>query len=180
GNPPYFRRQPVLLTGTTSSGTSKKTEIKLTNVARSSLEELRLDYEDFLRQRGMPIWDRDDPRRQGLIDCKCAAADDVAAWVRKEHDRGLRGQSGPRGQNSSTSSTKSPPTTYPELAANAALVLLAVACGLLDRQLSSQAKAFEADGGFTERLYRVRAEKRASRPLPKSTRTTMSTSSSDD
>jgi four helix bundle suffix protein len=60
------------------------------------------------------------------------------------------------------------------------LVLLAVACGLLDRQLSSQAKAFESNGGFTERLYRVRAEKRASRPLPKSTLTTMSTSSSDD
>jgi hypothetical protein len=35
------------------SGTSKKMEMKLTNVARASLEELRLDYEDFLRQRGL-------------------------------------------------------------------------------------------------------------------------------
>ena len=50
--------------GSQASGTSKKTELKLTNVARASLEELRLDYEDFLRQRGLPIWDRDDPRRQ--------------------------------------------------------------------------------------------------------------------
>ncbi len=37
--------------GSQASGTSKKTELKLTNVARASLEELRLDYEDFLRQR---------------------------------------------------------------------------------------------------------------------------------
>ena len=35
--------------GSQASGTSKKTELKLTNVARASLEELRLDYEDFLR-----------------------------------------------------------------------------------------------------------------------------------
>ena len=38
--------------GSQAAGTSKKTELKLTNVARASLEELRLDYEDFLRQRG--------------------------------------------------------------------------------------------------------------------------------
>ena len=37
-----------------ASGTSKETEIKLTNVARASLEELRLDYEDFLRHRRLP------------------------------------------------------------------------------------------------------------------------------
>lgn len=41
--------------GSLASGTSKKTEPKLTNVARASLEELRLDYEDFLRQRGLRI-----------------------------------------------------------------------------------------------------------------------------
>ena len=40
--------------GSQASGTSKKMELKLTNVARASLEELRLDYEDFLRQRGLP------------------------------------------------------------------------------------------------------------------------------
>ena len=56
-------------------------------------------------------------------------------------------------------------STYPELAANAALVLLAVACSLLDRQLAAQAKAFETEGGFTERLYRVRSEKRSLRTL---------------
>ena len=78
--------------GSQASGTSKKTELKLTNVARASLEELRLDYEDFLRQRGLPLWDRDNPRRQRLIDRRCATADEVAGWVREEHDRGLSGQ----------------------------------------------------------------------------------------
>src|SRR3989304_1319943 len=53
--------------GSQASGTSKKTELKLTNVARASLEELKLDYEDFLRQRGLPLWVREDPRRKGLV-----------------------------------------------------------------------------------------------------------------
>jgi four helix bundle protein len=42
--------------GSQASGTSKKTELKLTSVARSSLEELRVDYEDFLRHRGLECW----------------------------------------------------------------------------------------------------------------------------
>src|SRR5687768_12103970 len=53
--------------GSQASGTSKKTELKLTNVARSSLEELRLDYEDFLRQRNMIQWDNFDDRIKDLI-----------------------------------------------------------------------------------------------------------------
>jgi four helix bundle suffix protein len=134
-------------------------------VARASLEELRLDYEDFLRQRGLPFWDRNNPLRQELIDRRCATADDVAQWVREVHEE--RGQGGHSGRDEQG--------TYPELAANAALVLLAVACSLLDRQLASQAKTFENEGGFTERLYRVRSEKRAS----KSTQSTMSTKSSE-
>src|SRR5881227_2421800 len=47
--------------GSLASGPSKKTELKLTNVARASLEELRLDYEDFLRQRGLPLLPPDHP-----------------------------------------------------------------------------------------------------------------------
>lgn len=149
--------------GSQASGTSKKTELKLTNVARASLEELRLDYEDFLRQRGLPIWGRNDLRRQGLIDRRCATADEVAAWVREEYERGRSGQSGLRGQ---------------EQPSTPALVLLAVACSLLDRQLAAQAKAFETEGGFTERLYRVRSEKRSLRPS--SIRSTKSTPSTKD
>jgi four helix bundle suffix protein len=140
--------------GSQASGTSKKSELKLTNVARASLEELRLDYEDFLRQRGLPAWDRNNPLRQELIDRRCATADDVAQWVREVYERGPGGHSRQSGQEKMSG--------YPELAANAALVLLAVACSLLDRQIAVLAEAFENEGGFTERLYRVRTAKRSS------------------
>ena len=139
--------------GSVDSGTSKKMELKLTNVARGSLEELRLDYEDFLRQRGLKLWERNDPRRQELVARRCTTADEVAAWVREIHGR--YGQDGRPIE--SISSIRS---SYPELAANAALVLIGVACALLDRQLASQAAAFEREGGFTERLYRVRSARR--------------------
>jgi four helix bundle suffix protein len=56
-----------------------------------------------------------------------------------------------------TGSTKS---TYPEITANTALVLITVACSLLDRQLAAQAEAFEKEGGFTERLYQRRIQAR--------------------
>jgi four helix bundle suffix protein len=121
-------------------------------VARASLEELRLDYEDFLRQRGLPAWDLNNPLRQELIDRRCATADDVAQWVREVYERGLSGLGRPCGQEKISA--------YSGLAANAALVLLAVACSLLDRQIAVQAEAFENEGGFTERLYRVRTEAR--------------------
>jgi four helix bundle suffix protein len=51
-------------------------------------------------------------------------------------------------------------STYPEIAANAALVLIGVACALLDRQIAAQAAVFTAEGGFTERLHRVRTTER--------------------
>src|SRR5512132_3015435 len=47
--------------GSMASGTSKKTELKLIGVARASLEELLLDYQDFLRQKGLPLWGKDHP-----------------------------------------------------------------------------------------------------------------------
>jgi four helix bundle suffix protein len=64
----------------------------------------------------------------------------------------------------STSSTASTRPTYPEIVANAALTLLAVATALLDRQLAAQATAFESEGGFTERLYRVRSAAKKGKP----------------
>jgi len=70
--------------------------------------------------------------------------------------RGQSGHSGPP-----TSSTRS---TFPEIAANAALVLINVAASLLDRQLKAQASAFTREGGFTERLYRVRQSHRNQEP----------------
>jgi len=50
--------------GSQASGTSKKTELKLVGVARASLEELLLDFEDFLRQRGLKLWDKNHPTAQ--------------------------------------------------------------------------------------------------------------------
>jgi len=145
--------------GSQASGTPKKMELKLTNVARASLEELCLDYEDFLRQRNLPLWERDDPRRVELIAQRPSCADDVATWARKVHDRtGRPVRSVHAGQ--STVFTPSTKSTYPVIAANAALALWAVACSLLDRQLAAQARAFEQEGGFTERLYRKRQQAR--------------------
>ena len=152
--------------GSQASGTSKKTELKLTNVARASLEELRLDYEDYLRQRGLAQWPREDARRAELIAARPATADDVAAWAKAVHAEGGRCGPGGRGKAGpkSTASTQSTVSTFPEIAANGALALLAVACALLDRQIAALEKSFVEEGGFTERLYRVRSARRNSRP----------------
>lgn len=52
--------------GSMASGTSSKFELKLVGVARASLEELLLDYEDFLRQRGFALWGKNNPRAQKI------------------------------------------------------------------------------------------------------------------
>jgi len=129
--------------GSQASGTSKKTEMKLTNVARASLEELKLDYQHFLRQRGLSEWSRNHPLRTELIRKRFQTAAEVAQWVYEVHQR-------------STEST----TSMSSIAANAIRTLTIVACSLLDRQIDSLAAAFEKQGGFTERLYRVRSNRR--------------------
>lgn len=136
--------------GSVASATSKKMELKLTGVAKASLEELRLDYEDYLRQHKLPAWGRNDPRRVALIDSRPTCADDVAAWAVEV-----------KGAQDAPTSTQSTPSTYPEIAANGALALIAVATAMLDRQMQAQAAAFEQDGGFTERLYRTRTQQRS-------------------
>jgi len=158
--------------GSKASGTSKKMELKLTNVARASLEELLLDYEDYLRQRGLALWPEDDPRRKALVAQRCKTAEEVAAWVRETRDGrdGLDGRNGQRNPKErhrgsgigaeSMPSMGSIKSTYPEVAANAAHVLVGVACALLDRQIERLAADFEREGGFTERLYRVRTGRR--------------------
>jgi len=150
--------------GSQASGTSKKMELKLTNVARASLEELRLDYEDFLRQRGLALWPREDARRAELIARRPATADAVAKWAKdmRAGQDGQHGQSGPgNARQTSMKSTQSTVSTYAEISANGVLALLAVACSLLSRQIAAQEKAFVEEGGFTERLYKVRSERRS-------------------
>ena len=151
--------------GSEASGTSKKMELKLTNVARASLEELRLDYEDFLRQRRLRLWPPEEPLRAELVARRCTTADAVAAWIKAvAKSNGLDGRDGqekhtPHGATSKVS-TSSMASIYSELAANAALVLIGVACSLLERQVAAQAQDFLKEGGFTERLYRVRSAQR--------------------
>lgn len=129
--------------GSQASATSKKTELKLTQVARASLEELKLDYEDFLRQRKLPLWEYTNPLRQQLINRRCQTADEVAAWIVETVKKLPREYT-------------LPTRAYPEFSANAILVLLAVTCSLLDRQVERLARDFEQKGGFTERLYDIR------------------------
>jgi four helix bundle suffix protein len=152
--------------GSQASGTSKKTELKLTNVARASLEELRLDYEDFLRQHGLALWAPDHPALMRFKAKRCATLEQVRAWVAAEcgptriatDKHRPTGKPSMQGRESPCSSVPKPE----ELVANAALALLNLACYLLDRQLAVQAAAFEKEGGFTERLYRVRRQRRNS------------------
>lgn len=120
--------------GSMASATSKKTELKLTGVARASLEELLLDYEDFLRQRGLRQWDKD-----------CAEAQAVRGKYKSD---------------GSDKSDKSDPyaigTAGAEVAANTLICLINQASFLLGRQMQRLEQAFAEEGGFTERLYRVR------------------------
>ncbi|MBI2436544.1 MAG: four helix bundle protein [Candidatus Magasanikbacteria bacterium] len=120
--------------GSMASGTSKKTEIKLVGVARASLEELLLDYQDFLRQKELKLWSKDDVH-----------AGDVRALAYMSN-RSYR--------------TYRSYMTIAESAANAMICLIHQTNYLLDRQLKSLEQAFLDEGGFTERLYKVRRDRR--------------------
>lgn len=142
--------------GSKASCTSKKTEIKLTNVARASLEDLKLDYEDFLRQHKLPVLDINHPVLARFKERRCKTLEDVRRWVAEESAL----LTNTNRQNRGTSSDGLPPLSAPALVANAALSLLNLACFLLKRQIEKLATDFENKGGFTERLYRVRTVKR--------------------
>jgi len=120
--------------GSKASATSKKTEIKLLNVARASLEELLLDYEDFLRQKGLKLWEKDSPK-----------ANAVRALAYKS-DRSCE--------------TYKSYLESPETAANCLICLINQANYLLDRQLASVEKEFLTKGGYTEKLFKARRENR--------------------
>ena len=136
--------------GSLAAATSKKTELKLTQVARASLEELKLDYEDFLRQRGLPQLDAHDPILMRFKAARCQNVADFRAWVQSER---LNGQA-------RTVTDLHGPLPSSCLAANGALSLLNLACYLIEQQVEKLALDFEREGGFTERLYRIRKGKR--------------------
>ena len=136
--------------GSMASATSKKTELKLTGVARASLEELLLDYEDFLRQRRLRIWAKDSPE---------------ALAVRKKYLSDTSDKSDP--SDRSDASDRSDPyqilSASAEVAANTLICLINQASFLLGRQLQRLEQEFLKEGGFTERLYRMRQEHRGKR-----------------
>ena len=134
-----------IVEGSMASGTSKEAEIKLTNVARASLEELLEDYRDFLRVRKLPIWDKNDPRAQ----------------VIRRLGRESHGSHKPYGSYR----TYKTYATYveqggPEIAGNAIICLIHQANYLLDQQIRSLEQAFLKEGGLRERMTRARLEER--------------------
>lgn len=154
--------------GSQASATSKKTELKLTQVARASLEELKLDYEDFLRQRGLVELEPSHPSVMRFKERKPQTVEAFAAWVEEER-KGITDRQGrtrtnrdSRNNDSSVPVGEGPCESLSSacLAANGALSLLNLACYFLDRQVERLAQDFENEGGFTERLYKVRTAKR--------------------
>ena len=139
--------------GSMASATSKKTELKLTGVARASMEELLLDYEDFLRQQGLRTWAKDSPE---------------ALAVRQKYrsdrsDRSDKSDASDRSDPSDRSDRSDPyriSTASPEVAANTLICLINQASFLLRRQLQKLEQSFLSEGGFTERLYRERQARR--------------------
>jgi len=121
--------------GSQASGTSKKFELKLVGVARASLEELLLDFEDFLRQRTLPLWSKNHPTAQVV--------------------RRLAYQENRTYMNYSSYIEKAPP----EVSANTIICLIHQTNYLLDQQLGQLEKAFLDGGGFTERLYHMRKKR---------------------
>jgi len=130
--------------GSMASATSKKMELKLTGVARASLEELLLDYEDFLRQRGMRIWPKDSPE---------------AMVVRRKYQCNPSDPSD-RYDRADPSDPYCMSTASAEVAANTLICLINQASFLLGRQLQKLEQQFLDEGGFTERLYRERQARR--------------------
>ena len=127
--------------GSLASATSKKTEIKLTGVARASLGELKNDYQDYLRHRHITEWKKDSPVSKELIKKRLKTVDEVATWIKEVHDRNGH-------------------LTYDCISANAALTLLNVVDPLLNNQIESQLNKFKTEGGFTENLYKLRTQSR--------------------
>lgn len=145
--------------GSRASATSSQTELRLVNVARASLDELLLDYEDFLRQRRLAQWGKDAPEAKAV----------------REVGRGLKDRSNRSDQSDqsdrSVPSPLAPTAPYaawldhhdPAVVANAVICLIHQANYLLDRQIAALERGFIASGGYSERLAAARLEHRRGR-----------------
>ncbi len=145
--------------GSVDSGTSKKIELKLTGIAKGSLEELKLDYEDYLRQNGFPKWEPNHPALVRFKEKRCSSFEEFRQWVAQE---ALMDKHGHTQTDTDNTVRESPCTSV--YVANGALSLLNLCTYLLDRQMKAQGAAFEQEGGFTERLYKKRTDARKRKP----------------
>lgn len=138
-----------IVEGVGQSRTSKKGEIKLLGVAEASLEELLTDYEDFLRQRDLPIWPKTHPKVQAFRK--------RATFLTSLSNLGDLGNLREK--------PKLPED--PETAANLLLTLCHMATYLLSRQIAKAEESFVKTGGYTEQLFqrRIRARINSSPPL---------------
>lgn len=121
-----------ILEGSKALVTSKETELKLTNVARASLQELLDDYRDFLRARDLPIWDKDSKEAQYVRQLGCKSRQTYEQY--REFCE----------------------TRPPEVVANIALCLVHQSNYLLDQQIRRLEQDFIKEGGLRERMTRVR------------------------
>ena len=120
-----------IVEGCMASGTSAKTELKLLNVAKASLHELREDYEDYLKTRGHWQWDEGSKELEAM------------RRIGREHNDGEYFM-------------QLAQTRPPETIANMVIVLLKQADYLLHRQIQRLSDDFVQDGGFSERMTRIR------------------------
>jgi len=125
-----------IVEGSKAAQTSKEMEIKLTNVARASLEELLEDYRDYLKVRDLHLWEKESRE---------------AAYVRK------LGKTLPLSFEVFREFVETRPA---EVVANIAICLIHQANFLLDQQLKSLEKSFLKDGGLRERMTRARLQAR--------------------
>ncbi len=155
-----------------ASGTSKETEIKLTNVARASLEELLTDYRDFLRTKSLKEWDKNS--KEALYVRRLSAGQ-----IAPPAKHGTKGTNATNGTNAVSRSSHKPseshsprsPVTFdafrpffdtrpPEVLANIVICLIHQANYLLDQQLKRLEKDFVEQGGLRERMTRARLAQR--------------------
>lgn len=164
--------------GSMDSAVSKKIEMKLTGIARGSLKELERDYKKFLKHRDLPEWPPRHPELTRFKALRCTSLEQFRAWVAEEArragaenmDRHGQPQTGHNGPAANVRACPCPSVSpdsfvssslFPSVcAANGALSLLNLCIHLIGRQMEAQAEAFEKKGGFTERLYRRRTERR--------------------
>jgi four helix bundle suffix protein len=139
--------------GSRASATSSQTELRLVNVARASLDELLLDYEDFLRQRKLKQWEKDDfeARRVRAVGAARERTDQT-----NQTDRSDQADVSDHKMNYARWLEH----REPAVVANAMICLIHQANYLLDRQIHGLERQFVEEGGYSERLAAARLEKR--------------------